>query len=57
VLNCKPAGTFPPGEHKVFAMELVIPNTAPLGRNGLIWKLGLRTWQPPWAPATVRVTR
>jgi hypothetical protein len=57
VLNCKPAGTFAPGERKVFAMELRIPTPAPLGRDALTWTLGPRTFNPPWAPATVLVTR
>jgi hypothetical protein len=57
VLNCKPAGTFAPGERQIFAMELRIPRTAELGNAGLSWKLGPATWEPPWAPATILVTR
>jgi hypothetical protein len=57
VLNCGPAGTFAPGERKIFAMELPIPRTARLGTDGFTWKLGPRTWEPPWAPASVLVTR
>jgi hypothetical protein len=56
VLNCREAGAFAPGERKVFAMELHVPPKAPLGRNFLTWKLGPKTYEPPWVPATVLVT-
>jgi hypothetical protein len=57
VLNCKPAGPFASGERKIFAMELTVPKDARLGRNGLTWMVGPHTYEPPWAPATVLVTR
>jgi hypothetical protein len=56
VLNCKEVGTFAPGERKVFAMELHVPAKTRLGRNSLTWKLGPKTYEPPWVPATILIT-
>jgi Protein of unknown function (DUF4232) len=56
VLNCKEAGTFAPGERKVFAMELHVPVDATPGRQSLTWVLGPKTYDHPWAPATILIT-
>ena len=57
VLNCRPAGTLAPGATVLFAMELRIPANAPLRNSSLTWELAPKTYQAPFAPAAVWVTR
>jgi hypothetical protein len=57
VLNCRPAGTLPPGATVLFAMQLRIPANAPLRASSLTWELAPKTYQAPFAPAAVWVTR
>jgi hypothetical protein len=57
-LNCHPAGTFPPSGTAVFAIELRVPRTTRPGRYGLLFELGLGTYQLVQTPAPrVVVTR
>jgi len=57
VLNCRPVGTLRPQEHAVFEMVLEVPREARLGPHGFTWMLAPETYEPPWAPGSVLVTR
>jgi hypothetical protein len=57
-LNCRPVGTLAPGGSAVFAIELRVPPRTRPGRFGLLFELGLGTYQPVQTPAPpVLVTR
>jgi hypothetical protein len=55
VLNCRPAGLFAPRATVLFAMEIRVPATAPLGIGSLTWELAPRTYEAPFAPAALWV--
>jgi hypothetical protein len=38
-LNCRSAGSIPPGGSLIFEMQIHVPASAPLGKNGLFWEL------------------
>jgi hypothetical protein len=38
-LNCRAAGSIPPGKSLFFEMGIQVPASAPLGKNGLFWDL------------------
>jgi len=57
VLNCRRARTLAPGATVLFAMQLRIPSDARLGNTSLTWELAPKTYQAPFAPAAVWVTR
>jgi hypothetical protein len=38
-LNCRSAGSIPSGGSLVFAMQIRVPASAPLGKDGLLWEL------------------
>jgi hypothetical protein len=57
VLNCRPMGILRPHESVRFAMVLRVPKNARIGRTGLLWLLGPKTYLPPTTAAMVLVTR
>jgi hypothetical protein len=57
VLNCRPAGVLLPRETARFAMRLRAPKDARVGRTGLFWLLGPKTYLPATADVPVLVTR
>ena len=56
ILNCSPAGTIAPGATVLFAMQLRVPENAPLRNTGLSLELAPRTYQAPFASAAVWIT-
>jgi hypothetical protein len=50
-LNCRPAGSFAPSAGAVFAIELGVPRRTRPGRYGLLFELGLGTYQLVQTPA------
>jgi hypothetical protein len=46
LLNCRPAGAIAPGKSAVFAMELYVPEDAPLGEYLLQWGTFSRRFPP-----------
>jgi hypothetical protein len=57
VLNCRSVGILQPRESARVAMLLRVPKNARLGRTGLFWLLGPKTYLPPTAIVPVLVTR
>ena len=54
-LNCKAAHAIHPGKSLAFAMQLHVPQNAPLGANGLFWELDPFGGQAPQAHARVTI--
>jgi hypothetical protein len=56
VLNCRPVGVLQPRETARFAMRLRVPKDARIGRTGLFWLLGPKTYLPTHAVSFVLIT-
>jgi len=56
-LNCRPASTILPGHSLFFDMQLRVPPSASLGKNGLFWELDPTGAQYPEAVSGLVVTR
>jgi hypothetical protein len=56
-LNCAAAHPLRPGGSEVFAIELRVPKTAPIGANGLFWELDPWGIQGPQLHARVTIER
>jgi hypothetical protein len=56
-LNCAAATPIPPGGSLTFEMRIQIPQSAPLGNNGLFWELDPTGAQGPEVVSGLTVTR
>lgn len=57
LLNCRPAGSIRPGGSVYFAMQIHVPVSAPLGKNGLFWELDPTGARYPEAVAGLVVSK
>jgi hypothetical protein len=57
VLNCHEVGAVAPRATVRFAMQIVIPAHTRLGDNSLTWELAPKTYEPPFTPAALWVSR
>ena len=56
-LNCAAATSIPPGGALTFEMRIQVPQSAPLGNNGLFWELDPTGAQGPEVVSGLTVTR
>src|SRR6266542_601106 len=57
VLNCRPITEIAPQRSVLFQMQIPIPASTRLGNNSLTWELAPKTYEAPFAPATLWVVR
>jgi hypothetical protein len=57
VLNCRPVASIAPHAHVLFAMEYVVPTNIHLGYSSLTWELAPKTFNAPFAPAGLWISR
>jgi hypothetical protein len=55
VLNCRPVPSIAPHETVLFEMRIVIADDTRAGINSLTWELAPKTYEAPFAPATLRI--
>lgn len=57
VLNCRPVAAISAHGTVRFAMQIAIPERARLGNTSLTWELAPRTYEAPFTPAALWITR